>query len=976
MIICACIVNLNVLAQYQNGDYIFTNSGKFKVDQLVDIAQPGASWNNFSSTFFSPYTAQAEDDYNGIQSTSSDEDAFISYALPLQYGMRYIVTMKIKVSSSTNTSITDNALNQIDAWLSPNDDKGARFGQKNIDFQQVATTVTCEENEWTEISWSFVDTLAVNIPSEEKEGDEEVGGYLNILFSRISSETVIATNMQVVRVAEVYDTRISDAVLSFVKQILDDPNFNTETAADARSVLVDDIALVEKAASDGTFDKKADAEEYIEQLKADMNEFMDCTSTDFSKEEYFRYISDLSVLGKYNRGAIGNGQTIGGFLFKGYNWMHNSGEQYWSKGIHGGYSDSPGAICLYNESLPAGKYYFSAEVRNAVYNSSYSRVFTMENEVKMFIGNDTISCGTIKGEQFVRFYYVGEIKEGETFSVGFWYPGFSSGVIFDIQNFELRGFGDVKEKYDRQNSWNTFKTQWNEAVNARKSILDKIDNPSYPWEQDSLKNALLRWDPLYNAVLNVWVDEQGNDLGTASNEELEEWAVHQGFYPEEENEADAIYKEYALVRGYQYTNNYVTQANKALADLEEAMDNAEIVRDDDINASGDKSIINEALAKAKDILDEIKANSNDERRETDEASIVDQIRNLEKAKAAFINSVSKLMPFIDIDFSGGFTPVYDEDAPEQVLNYVINGKSEFYPEGKGQMTFISASSVGPDNQTGGTFYQIGSNGVLDTDADATLRVGASAATVAFGEENIPGENDVIRAQFDLWLGNLSGKYLTIEFQNAAGERVGGFSINRYNSIVAFNDFNNQTGAWNDITESKSSGGDGLDIRRYTSGLGSSSVTDAAICVDANKSSFDIIFDYKANAIKGAVENPKNGSCNGKNMPMLNVYSNPNLTDNKIVKFVLKSDYGTAVRRCWFDNLKIFKYTSLAEGPIFENPLLTGDVNGDGSVNITDVVAVINTIASGEFSTDADINKDQSVNISDVVAIINIIAGID
>ena len=52
----------------------------------------------------------------------------------------------------------------------------------------------------------------------------------------------------------------------------------------------------------------------------------------------------------------------------------------------------------------------------------------------------------------------------------------------------------------------------------------------------------------------------------------------------------------------------------------------------------------------------------------------------------------------------------------------------------------------------------------------------------------------------------------------------------------------------------------------------------------------------------------------------------------------------------------------------------GDVNHDGSVDISDIVAVINTIA-GEttYSSSADVNKDDNTDISDIVAIINIIA---
>jgi len=52
----------------------------------------------------------------------------------------------------------------------------------------------------------------------------------------------------------------------------------------------------------------------------------------------------------------------------------------------------------------------------------------------------------------------------------------------------------------------------------------------------------------------------------------------------------------------------------------------------------------------------------------------------------------------------------------------------------------------------------------------------------------------------------------------------------------------------------------------------------------------------------------------------------------------------------------------------------GDVNLDGSVDISDVVAIINSIAIGENKTGcSDVNKDGDTDISDIVAVINLIA---
>ncbi len=53
--------------------------------------------------------------------------------------------------------------------------------------------------------------------------------------------------------------------------------------------------------------------------------------------------------------------------------------------------------------------------------------------------------------------------------------------------------------------------------------------------------------------------------------------------------------------------------------------------------------------------------------------------------------------------------------------------------------------------------------------------------------------------------------------------------------------------------------------------------------------------------------------------------------------------------------------------------LKGDVNSDGWVDISDIVATINHIAGTALYDEADVNGDNGVDISDIVAIINIIA---
>ncbi|MBO4315843.1 MAG: dockerin type I repeat-containing protein, partial [Prevotella sp.] len=56
--------------------------------------------------------------------------------------------------------------------------------------------------------------------------------------------------------------------------------------------------------------------------------------------------------------------------------------------------------------------------------------------------------------------------------------------------------------------------------------------------------------------------------------------------------------------------------------------------------------------------------------------------------------------------------------------------------------------------------------------------------------------------------------------------------------------------------------------------------------------------------------------------------------------------------------------------------LVGDVNGDGLVNITDVVCLVNYVltndATGVIMENTDINDDGDVNITDVVSLVTLI----
>lgn len=101
------------------------------------------------------------------------------------------------------------------------------------------------------------------------------------------------------------------------------------------------------------------------------------------------------------------------------------------------------------------------------------------------------------------------------------------------------------------------------------------------------------------------------------------------------------------------------------------------------------------------------------------------------------------------------------------------------------------------------------------------------------------------------------------------------------------------------------------------------------------------------------------SDSGTRVESMNVEYGTDANGNPMVTlFVYKCYNGMAVYRITLDDGEV--------------PGLPGDVNGDGTVNITDINMVINMILSGTYNEVGDLNGDGTVNIGDINALIGII----
>ena len=859
---------------FQTGDYAMNQTQRFKItgENLVvngNFANGRDGWYAAdketapSADVWNIVEGAGPNGENVLSSLGATADQPLCNSWDLAAGT-YVVSYQVKATTGINLMVSsaDNVPNNCaDFFVNTTGSFIREASTDEAPVTGVASMVYVNE-EWKTVVYSF--TI--------EEGQKFV-----MHFEKLAEGTQI-TNIEIHSAKQVYDIRIAQNKIAFAKELMENPAFSTDEAQDAKANLQGIIEAIEGMIASGEFDDASNAENMMTAFNDEgLEPFLAVTSVDVKN-----LIPGLDIpsLATFGRGGIGSRAATYKLDLVG-NWGHLDTEiDALRSAIQNGYAHSA-TYNAYHEDFPAGKYFFSCEIRNANTGKTSwptEPVFNLESTCKLFIGNDSVEVGPISGEGYQRFSMIAEVTEDGKFRAGVEWPGVSSGGAFFIRNTVVRAFNkELNDNVEHIQAFKSYMTQWNAAVGGRKAVHNLIDNANYPWGQNELKAEAERLDPIYEEqAYKSWSTAEGTDAGIASTEELKDWALYQGIeaYSEPTEEgAEPKRLEYQLVRGYQGASNAIKATNQIITDLAEAIDAAKKTRNTGAYLTGDRESYKTAIMTAMTTLKDVRSKTTDATRVADSTTLDNALAALNAATETFLASVTNA-PFIDIDFSNQFTEDTAEEAP-----------ASYYIEGTAGRMYFGAYDEDNNSATG---YALGvGEEYLDV-----LRVGNGTAFVLLPEENQPGENDAIRVAFDFYHGNLSGRNAGVELQNAAGERVAGFSLNRYNGSLAYNDFN-------DVL---TNGGEGMNILAYASGVGSSSASNAAIAVANNKTTYDLVVDYKNKTLQGTIINAKNGTCEGKAMSF-----RADIEDQKIVKFALISNYNNKDRRCWFDNLKISKY---------------------------------------------------------------------
>lgn len=873
---------------YEVSGYVFNQTQRFKIDgeNLVvngDFINSRDGWygadkeSGANAETWGLAEGVGPNGENALKSEAPNEGQPLCNSWTLSAGT-YIVAYDIKLPAASYVNIltagaADVPTPTVDFFINTDGNFTKVASTDEAPVINVASSVYVPGETWKTVVFGFT---------------AEDGQTLVMHAEKLPAEAMI-TNISVQQAHEVYDIRIAQRRIEWLRTLMSLPEFNTAAAAEAKQNLEGIIEMVEGYMTTGEMDDISGAAELMTGLETEgVAPFMAITARRMNDKLTGTEVETLTGTGKINRGD-NNGLTkyFPNLELTGGNWQHAANADYVFSAIQGSYANS-GTYNVFNTNFPKGRYLFAANIRNANVGSSsnYVHTYTLETMCKIFVGKDSTEVGPVVGEDYQHFYQIGDIDEDGTFRAGVEWPGKNGGSSFFVKDVEVYLLGDaqnIEDQIAHIEAWKKFKEQWDAVVGARANMWKVYKNANYPWEQDSLTRAFANWDEYYEEVIKKgWIAEDGSDAGVATTDELNEWAKYHGVEiyntPEATDEnpnPEPVRQEYQLVRNYNWATAYVTAANQPFTDLGNAIEAAKSTRNNGANLTGNREAYKTAILAALNTLKTVRATTSDATREADTETLNTALTNLNAATETFLSGVS-IVPFIDIDFTDATFKAITED--EYSEGYAIEGA-------KGRMLF---SAIADDNNDGTNFALGVGEELMDV-----LRVGNGSATVYLSEEQQPTESEALRIQFDMWHGSLSGRNAGIELRNASNERVAGFSINRYNGSVAYNEFN-------DVL---TNGGTGMNLLKYVTGIGSSSASNAAIKNDAtNKTSYDLVVDYLNKTLTGTIVNVKNGTCEGAPMPF-----RADITDQKIVKFVLFSNYNNKDRRCWFDNLKISKY---------------------------------------------------------------------
>ena len=670
-------------------------------------------------------------------------------------------------------------------------------------------------------------------------------GYVVVSLGRLPQGTVIS-DFEVKEVTQVFDTRIADRMFAYTDYLLQNKDLFPEGREDFES-------YYEEVKDEGTgiysadFDAIPDAEALLEGFEEAQEEWLNENST-----ELITYCDKYDITG-VSTASKGLKQT-GDWYFdpSGGRWAHSSGSAYFKSSISGSYS-FPAQTCMIKKSsgapFTAGeKFLFRMDgmgyhyFKAKVDGSYYTADYSkvVEN-VKMFVNNDTVTWNEVSPYAYSTYGAIGTFPtDAEQLIVGIQFADFG-----DHGGWVSCGKPSLRIIGYSETAVKRAK-YINDVHVQQVALKERLDNATA-----EIADAQRPWgnQPLQDSVSKytplyeaslAYVDAEGNDL---KNPEM----------PAAGYEDTLL----AAVRAMNRARTSFASINKPFTDIISSIALANETMDYRIySGSTKRAELEAAIVSAQAVHDsKLRAEFNQE----DSLILVNANKELTAVIEAFKAAVPETV-LVDIDFGTQENPTAikertDGEGDEATSVYYIAGA-------QGEM--ILADS---------TVFELGYQKV---DSLGMLHFGNSTGTVSFS--GAPAKaTDIVKLSFDYYFGNLINSSAGWYIKDADGADIAGLYISKYSGTSEINTF-------------------GVNYNSKISGVGSSSAGNAAVAAKSNCTHFDVVLDYGKGKMYCQTSNSKNGDSTSDEVD-LDVTKTP-------AQFIIKSNYGTSARYCWFDNLKI------------------------------------------------------------------------
>lgn len=880
---------------HEIGDKVYSNSAKWKITgknlvtngDFSDLSLSG--WTAIDETVdklttFSVLAGQGHEGKNEIKVNEGQTDLKngIWQTIAIQQGGTYIVSMKVmntKAAGFTDFDLTGANTNYINAYYNTDGERATADGT-NLSY---GTDGVCGGYTFSFTTDKFTE---VNFPVQAP-ADGQI-----VIDLRGLSEGLEICDVTCQAATQIYDTRIPEKRIAYIKSVLDSYKFSEDSKAD----LVEAIAEVETLISDGADDGYDYAMENLDLawegfVTANFSNVLNSINTGASGNYSANWDNWTGKFNKLNSEASAY-NAVSGWSWSTDRWCHKKAaadtplQIQWMRGSSGTWDN----IATNTTTLDKGTYFFGFQgaggmmtlnknrwARSQAKECAETYVFFNNDTTDMFLLPTSNEMASTYGNVIYKFEVAEDntpVKFGIRCNIG---QGQVAGDGFDV-NFYHPVLYKVLVKGELTPEQKTYLANVQTQIDALKGRIKVAEDyvaetqKELPWGKEDLKAGIEE----AKKRLAVWDAMSEDDrLATMDNYSAEYKATQAPYYVDGAyvlkdttytDITDKALQNIIMNAGVRYlNNNFITpfvNKNAPLTDLAVAVENANAVYSEPINNSGDKETF-------KAVIDAAQALYNTQLVAPYSQEVVDALvakkKELSLASDAFIASVKKDV-IVDIDFS---TPAREIPATVEgeLSKYAIDGT-------KGTMNILGTFSA--EMQKEWTQFAYG-QGFNDMCTDV-LFVGKGAAEVDLGYE--VKDNDAIIASFDIWYGYLDKAEFGFYFKDVDNNDIASFCRKAGSAATA-----NLLGLDESAAAISQVGG-----RNNGNVQGN-------ICKDNNKTHFEVTLNYASKNMYVTTVNK-----DGKKVIHPTVAMPEGV--GKAAKLYFNSTYGNGERCCWLDNIVI------------------------------------------------------------------------